>query len=122
MVGKQGGKPPPSAGKAFNSAASGKPQQEKPKAYAARMMSPSPGGMSGGPRPPLGAKVAADRKQFAQQLANAKAKANAESNSKSVAAKPKTTSKAFNKQASSGRAKATFNSASKTGGKGGRAR
>lgn len=138
MVGKPGGQPP-SAAKAFKSAASGKPRQTtktaKSTGQSANMMNPSPGGTSGGWSPPLGAKAAADRKQFAQHLANAKAKAKAASPAKPALTKPKTTSLAFNAKANSARAKTSFNStapkgqtraafntASKSGGKGGRSR
>jgi|GEM_PF-2813132 len=137
MVGKPGGQPPPSAAKAFNSAAAEKPRQlariVKSTDQGAKMMSPSPGGTSGGWSPPLGAKAAADRKKFAQQLAEAKARA--EPTAKAASEKPKTASKEFNAKANSGRAKTSFNStasngqnraafnaASKSSGKGGRTR
>lgn len=137
MVGKPGSQPPPSAAKAFNTASSGKSSEAatplKTTKQAATLMSPSPGGTSGGWSPPLGAKVAADRTKFAQQLADAKAKA--ASVAKPAPEKQKTTSQAFNSKATVGQAKtafnsaapkgatrAAFNSSSKSGGKGGLSR
>ncbi len=113
MVDKTGSQQPPSAAKAFNLASSGKSSVGATPVtttkQAASFMSPSPGGTSGGWSPPLGAKVAADRRQFAQQLASAKEKA--ASVAKPAPEKQKKTTQVFNSKSNSGRATTAFNSA-----------
>ena len=96
-----------------------------------KVMTPAPGGMAGGPEPPPGAKAAADRKLFAQQLATAKGKAE---RARAVSAKPVTAKQAFSKPAAKpttptftktaakSRAKGAFKSAGAGKGRGGHGR